>query len=279
MVELCDLFPEDTGCQPRPDPLDDLTDPTDPADPVDPAATDPADEVVEEEPEEEEPEIEEPPKEPTKVIDEDPPDDDPVEEVEIVIDTSFGECFARNCPGAGDRYVYIKAVRDYANLSPLRANMVFLMMAAAQVAYAALMRFRYRGGAAYHVLGQFKNEVNWYYELDNLSNWAKIVVYGVLFVFQLLSTFGVLSETNYWIWYLGGLTAIAMHATEHFSRWLYTDVIWRRKDDQTVSNFYRRQSELLLPALEADNLATVVMEASALLVVFFNFEAWGWAQF
>ena len=132
MVELCDLFPEDTGCQPRPDPLEDLTDPTDPADPVDPGTTDPVDEVVEEEPEPEEveePEIEEPPKEPEKVIDRDPPEEEPVEEVEI--DDSFGQCFARNCPGAGDRYVYAKAVRDYANMSPFRANMVFLIMAAA----------------------------------------------------------------------------------------------------------------------------------------------------
>ena len=104
------------------------------------------------------------------------------------------------------------------------------------------MKFRYRGDAAYHLRGQFKNEHNRYYEADNISNWAKIGVYGVLFLFQLLAMFGVLSELNYWVWYIGGITAILVHGSEHFFRWFYSDVIWKRKDDLTVSNYYRRQS-------------------------------------
>ena len=96
---------------------------------------------------------------------------------------------------------------------------------------------------------------------------------------QTLSIFEIEPEIMLWIMVIGGMTAVALHATELLLQWYTYNMILNKSTDLTVSNYYRAQSKLLLPYLIEDKRVEKMQLLAQLVVVYYHAEGWYWAQY
>ena len=97
---------------------------------------------------------------------------------------------------------------------------------------------------------------------DKFRYWSEIVIYSILATAQGLSMFGILPEISLWVLVIGGMTAGLLTSIAGLIQWYTYDLIYKKKTDDTVSNFYRQQSKLLFPYLVDDLLVTVVTQTA-----------------
>ena len=246
MVELCDLFPEDTSCL-KPT---DSGDPLDNVDPVDPEPTDPVDETgdaTEDEPATEEPE----PKDEKEQL-----KDDLIQEMSerdvLGYKTGYETCFSKYCKDPVNSYKFVKAMRDTAMWNPTMSQTATLMFFTSQVGRAFWELFRYRSRSDYYNLGDFKNEINWYSFTDKWRFWGAIFIYTTLAVSQVLSMSGFNPEINLFTMVIGSITALLLHVLEQIFRWYTHNKYYNKTQDSTVSNYYRAQAALMLPVIEEE---------------------------
>ena len=275
MVELCDLFPEDTSCQTGGGGT--TTDPV----PIDPSKTDPTDsggDVSDEEPDSGNGGIDRPPS------DGDSGDGDPTEETveedyDYIQAYQWERCVGLHCKDPVNRWETVKSMAYLANRTPWAHQAAFLTLSVSFIFRGFFMLFRYRSDDSFYDLAKFKNESNWWSITDKFRYWSEIVIYLILAIAQGLSMYGILPEISLWILVIGGMSAGLFTSIANMIQWSTYNSIFKKQTDETVSNFYRVQSKLLFPYLVDDMLQTVVMQVAQMIFVVFNAEGWFWASF
>ena len=149
-----------------------------------------------------------------------------------------------------------------ANRTPWAHQAAFLSLFVTYIVRGLSMLFRYRSEDSFYNLAKFKNESNWWMITDKFRYWSEIVIYSILATAQGLSMFGILPEISLWVLVIGGMTAGLLTSIAGLIQWYTYDLIYKKKTDDTVSNFYRQQSKLLFPYLVDDLLVTVVTQTA-----------------
>ena len=107
-------------------------------------------------------------------------------------------------------------------MSPLTGQLTYLFVSGIACAKAALELFRYNSTVDYTV-GTSPYLWNPWQWATIIEQWTGLTVWGILFLFQLLSTFGVASGLNVMVWGIASLIGTLVGGTSLILRLLAYD--------------------------------------------------------
>jgi len=176
---ICDIFPDTDGCQ-APEPEPEVEEP-----------------VVEEEEEVEDEEVTE---EPAEGAEGEGEDEAPAEKVD----------YSEAAASATAEWQRVKDMSSMAMMmSPMGANLTMGGVALGMAMDGALQAFRYRSDANYYTSGKVGTDGTNYWELsDQIRNFSKLGLGGILAVTSILSAVGGMTLLNYQAWTILGLVGM-----------------------------------------------------------------------
>ena len=155
-------------------------------------------------------------------------------------------------------------------MSPLTGQLTYLVVAGIACTKAGMDLFRYRSDADYYDAGEDPYSWNPWKLANLIEQYTDLSVWGVLFIFQLLSTFGVLSGLNVVIWMWAGAIAGLIYMVTHIFRFMAYDAV--AKSDSDVSG-----AEAIASAIEMDTMYAIAAGSAFALPLLMEYPNWMYA--
>lgn len=179
------------------------------------------------------------------------------------------------------------------NYDPFKGQIAFLFLSLGMAARAGMNAFRYHGWGSNQVADVTKNEwySQWKYVSDTewfklsrqIGDYGSLAIWGVAFLFQLLSTAGIASGINAMVWiYVVGMGELLLSVVVDVIRFLAYDGAWTKvkvenatgdaKSDQKVAN-------RIIGEVERDVALDMAGAAMSTIVWLLHGDNWMWAQY
>lgn len=120
----------------------------------------------------------------------------------------------------------------------MEANVTFLMVAFSGMLQIGLKTFRYHSDEDYYVYGATTSSTNYWEYANMISSYYFLAAFGIAFITQLLSMFGIANEVNLYVWMglLGGLGGLVEMVSGLLLWYAYDEAhVMYYEDDSTTA--------------------------------------------
>ena len=162
--------------------------------------------------------------------------------------------------------------------SPLQGQLAYTAVAAFVTAHVALSAFRYKPFASYYTDGDtIYTTTNWWKLSAQIGSYGALGLYGLATLTQLLSLFGVASETNVLVWQYGvGIAGMVVKAAAGILLAIAYEQAWTISQDGANAN--QATAATVLAEIEQGMIEKGALEASSTFTLYSQYENWMAAQ-
>lgn len=121
-------------------------------------------------------------------------------------------------------------------MSPLMGQLTYLVVSGLACSKAGLELFRYRSATDYYAVGDSPYSWNPWKIANLTEQYFGLVVWGVLFVFQIMSLFGVLANINLMLWYWSGMIGGFVMMVTMIFRFIAYEGAYTEDSNSTITN-------------------------------------------
>lgn len=143
-------------------------------------------------------------------------------------------------------------------LTPLQGQLVYLIVSGIAASKAGLDLFRYKSDDYYDAAGKDKWDWNPWKIANLTEQYTSLVLWGVLFIFQLLSTFGVLTHINLMMWFWAGVIGGVVYMVTAIFRLMAYEGAWSEAAYANASTI--RSDSVYMTATESAFAVPLILE-------------------
>jgi len=145
--------------------------------------------------------------------------------------------------------------------------LAYLFVSGIACSKAGLELFKYRTADDYYTAGEAPYSWNPWKLANLIEGYFSLSVWGILFIFQLLSVFGVLSWINMMLWSWSGLLALVVFTVTNIFRFMAYD------------GAYTEDDQALMDAIMEDSVYAGIADVAFGLTLLAEYSNWMYAQY